>query len=148
MPLFHNHEVNAMSQHNELNQDAINREDALKIMAEFEAANERAERQMAFVVHHQKSEMEKFESLSIKFKKTIANIKRNDMIFNYVLATFGILFMAATIVVFCYQLSVHDFNKATPLGVLLAFELLLAFFIHTVNGLFGSIAKIEEMIGD
>lgn len=137
-----------MSQHNELNQNASNRQEALKIMAEFEATNERAERQMAFMVQHQKSEMENFESLSKKLKKTLDDVKRNDIIFNYVLATLGTLFMAATLVGFCYQLSLHDFNKATLLGILLAFELLMAFFIHTVNGLFGSIAKIEEMIGD
>lgn len=131
-----------MSQHKNPNQDAIKRHEAI------EAANERAERQMEFLTKHQQVEIENFESLSSKFKKTIANMKRDDMIFNYVVVTLGILFMAVTLVGFGYQLSVHDFEKAAPLGILLAFELLMAFFIHTVNGLFGSIAKIEEMIGD
>jgi len=131
-----------MSQHHNSNESAIKRHEAL------EAANERAECQMSFLVQHQKAEMETFESLSKKLKKTLEDIKRNDMIFNYVLATLGVLLVIATLVGFCYQLSVHNFTDAFALGIFLSFELLIAFFIHTVNGLFGSIAKIEEMIGD
>lgn len=93
-----------------------------------------------------KSNPAEMAQCQIQMNKTLQ--KRNDTFLNYVWLTLGMLVMVATLVGFCYQVSSYDFNKATSFGILLAFELLIAFFIHTVNGLFGSIAKIEEMIGD